>query len=257
MKYIFFILCSFTLVSCAPFYYIPNQLNMPLANEAKDSKIALYTGTGGWGGEASYALNSHMLILANGIYNNFSTIGRNQTFSYDAGGGYYRTLEYNLNLEVIGGIGYGRTDADIKIAPFFSAGGENEEDILHSSYTRCFFQVDLSRTNWKGVVIGYGLRIGAIFPEDFSYRQILSTTHFVGNGGQSPTTIISDNTINSAEIGFFAEPAIQFSKYVGTHTYFHSSIGISYCTNQNMVYGYTSNIITWPLMATLGFTFVF
>jgi len=254
----FYFLFAGLLSSCAPMLYTPNELNMPLARDAKILKTGLYFGIGGFSGEASYTIDSNFLLLANGL----TAIGQNQ-YSFDGGAGYYHAIEDNLNLEVLLEYGYGRADADSKYDILFGEGNATEEDILHGSYTRACFQMDISRTNWKGGIIGFGIRVGSTFPRGFYYREILSTSK-PGTPNQNSTTppppatlILDDNTYHSTTYAILVEPGISFNKKVGKHSFFHTSIGFSLGSGQNMTYGPISNTIYWPVMAALGYTFVF
>jgi|GEM_PF-5761134 len=256
------ILFSTFLTACAPMLYIPNELNMPMLDDSGSARATLHIGSGGIGGEGSYAFSDHFVALADGAYNGLSTIGTYKTFSYDAGGGYHVAWN-DISLEILAGAGYGRADANVAYGVHI---GEKENDILHGSYGRLFLQADLFRTNLKGTTIGYGIRLSYLEPTGFYYHQTLSVRGEkplqpdTSKSGSQPTIypwyVSYEGISNSLSPALLVEPAITFDKKLGKHLYFHSCFGISYCPTA-VTPPAIENQVYWPITMTLGYSYVF
>jgi len=256
-KFGLFALFPICLAACDPAFYVPNQLNMPLASEAKTIKASLYTGTGGVGAEASYTIDSHFVVMASGLSNNLSLLGRNQKFSYDIGGGMYLPVNNLVFVEGLAGLGYGRTDVDV----IYNKSGDindKQEDVMHGSYTRVFAQVDIVRNfELTNDIFGFGIRLSGLAPVGFSYRRFTIISSHASTTQPPPAPmIIEDSTLNHLSNALFIEPALSFNHQIGDHLIFHTSIGISYCLSG---YNWNSqfNTVYWPVMATMGFTFMY
>jgi hypothetical protein len=162
--------------------------------EKGSGKAGLYTGIGGFGAEASYAIDSHVVIMADGMYNNFSSLGTNQTYSINAGAGYFlgnTPTDYKdhvLSFEMLGGFGYGYANADIS---YFRGdlSASTEHDVLKGSYYKFFVQTELVSFH-KNSRFAFGLRVCDINVNDFNYN---ITTSVKRTSPSGPKVYITSN----------------------------------------------------------------
>jgi hypothetical protein len=168
----YFLVCfvSALSVSCTPYLYIPNTLNMPLAGNKGDVKGNLYFGSGGVGVQGSYAADSHLVVIANfavldakgtSIFNSGIKPNTNDNFIADIGAGYFKKISPRGRLELLGGIGYGTANASVieVDGEFFRPANRLE---LQGSFYRMFAQCDIGTVN-ENMEIGFGVRVSSIF----------------------------------------------------------------------------------------------
>jgi hypothetical protein len=229
--YCFFLFIGFLLQSCAPVLYMPGQLNMPMASGSKNGKVALYASSSGWGAEGSYALDSHIVVLADGQYSNSKLIGSNKVYSFNAGLGYFASLNGNddspvtlVSLEFMTGLGYGRADVNISYAKPLDLANARERDILNGYYYRYFAQTDLVIKS-KQIRIGFGIRFCDMMPKEFNYR-IITTVNKTGTSGSS-TYVVSDEKLNTLQNTYAIEPALNIMLKLSGGLYMHTSFCLS------------------------------
>ena len=235
--------------ACTPVLYIPNQLNMPMATKPDVFKGSFYGGTGGLGGHASYAIDSHLVLFANGCINNFVPKASNQIYSYDAGGGYFGEIGENLNIEILGGLGYGRSDANVSNNLAFRTFPTTEKDILHATYERSFLQFDIVKTHRNGNQFGFGVRLAEFSAGSFYYHRILTE-----NRTGYPPYVIEDSTLQTLNSGWLIEPEINFKAKLGAHSFFNTAFGFSVPTIHQNPYSSFSSVFSYFIF-TIGLGF--
>ena len=134
---IFFLLLF---VSCAPVYN-PNNLFMPGLEERGDIATEIYLGSSDLGATAAYALSDNWAVMAGA-----QTRSINENFSeksnfFEGGAIWFKYPESFFHYEVMGGLGYGRTDYFRRYQALFS--GAWHLQYMEADYTRFFLQYNI------------------------------------------------------------------------------------------------------------------
>jgi hypothetical protein len=99
--------------SCAP-AYIPNMVNSPLFSNKGECNASISAGFSGFDPQLSYALTNNVGLILNGSFMNSSSNDGSNDFMkwsiFDAGLGYYHSVEENGRVEVYGGYGFGKVN---------------------------------------------------------------------------------------------------------------------------------------------------
>jgi hypothetical protein len=170
-KYLLFCVIPVLLSGCEPYLfapklYIPNPLNMPLARDKGELKANINYGSAGYNIQGSYATDSHLVILADLTFLNWtgtSGFGRPfldiNSFSGNIGAGYYKKFDKSSRFDALGGIGYGKIDfASISPGEFVVT----DKDELNGHFYRLFAQTNIGTVK-KNIEIGLGLRFNTLF----------------------------------------------------------------------------------------------
>ncbi len=196
--------------SCTPSLYVPPPLNMPLAGNKDEFKGNLFAYSNEFGIQASYAVDSHCVLLtsltgANGrtgtatldVTTYYSTINN---FLGDIGAGYFEKFDQNGRFEVLGGFGYGNANShNVVLDPSANSLFGFAMDNISGNFMHGFGQCDIGLVK-KNFEFGLGLRLSYLTPEaNFQCVPI-------GNTYSPPE--YSDEIGGSA---LFLEPAIMIS----------------------------------------------
>jgi hypothetical protein len=205
-KYFVIVFFSAILTGCAPFMYIPNTLNMPLAGDKGEVKGNLYYGSGGIGIQGSYAADSNFVVLMDmafdskkgttTIFNGFSAFQtRSGNFMGDIGAGYYNKISKGGRFELLGGLGYGTATGSSNTFGDISDGTKAD---LYARFYRLFAQGNIGMVR-KNVEFGFGVRISSIFADGALTQTNLDT--FSNNHPPPVKTIIHTTAV-------FVEPCL-------------------------------------------------
>ncbi len=134
---IFFLLLF---ISCAPVYN-PNNLFMPGLEEKGDLSAEFALGSSDLGATAAFALSDNWAVMAGA-----QTRSINENFSeksnfFEGGAIWFQHPESFFHYEVLGGLGYGRTDYYRRYHSLFS--GTWRLQYMEADYTRFFLQYNI------------------------------------------------------------------------------------------------------------------
>ena len=203
---LFFSICLCN--ACTPQLYVPAPPNMPLAGNKGEFKGDLFLYSNEFGLQASYAVDSHCVVLVNvtgqdartgtTTVNNTNTYySTTANFQGDIGAGYFKKIGQRGRFEAIGGIGYGGSKTQNVIThsllPLILS-----IDNINGNFAHLFAQCDVGYVN-KNIELGLGLR--------FSNLNINGTfqSSYIGSGTTPQyTTQLGGDAL-------FWEPAIMFA----------------------------------------------
>jgi hypothetical protein len=143
---------------------------MPLPSNKGDLKASAYITEGGsYGFQCSYAMDSHIVVLADGAIVNYVMDPFNQPWSDgpyiltdkvnsgDLGVGYYTKFGKYGRFEAIGGLGYGFSQYKMES----DAWGYSKEE-LQSNYFRAFGRADIGIVN-NNAELGFGIGFSSLY----------------------------------------------------------------------------------------------
>ncbi len=156
------------LSSCSSLQEVPNALNMPLAGYKGDTKASLNIGTGGLALQASYAVDSHLVLTSSTKYNFFPqngadndggpiTIFHNE-WQEDIGAGYFFEPFDNSRFEIIGGLGWSSMNYSSSYENIDLAGDSYYNTYFNGNIVHGFIQADGGIVN-RGFSLGLGMRL--------------------------------------------------------------------------------------------------
>jgi len=252
------ILIGSILLSCDPALYTPGQLNMPMADWEHEFRGEVYSGGlangafNGVGGEASYTLDTSLVIFGNGLFIRDTTGGLYTKFSADIGAGLYRHMSHDWYWEALAGMGYGQAQADIAYRPSLELFAENESihGQLRGNYLKPFLQFDLYKIKDR-FEFCFGNRfsyLGAMYIRD---KKFTVTTNPFSN----ITTIDGITTINRLTNPVFYEPSVKFRLWVNSFLSLNTSTTLSLPITNTFTSEF--NGIYWPIVETIGITVQF
>jgi hypothetical protein len=245
VKYGWKIWCICLALCCSawtPYIYLPNTLNMPLPEHKNDLKTVFNAGTDRMFVQASYALDSHVVVLADYTlhHNNINL----NNYSYNVGGGYFSKLTPRYRFEILTGFGEGagnvEMDQYILLGEFrrFS-----DRYFARSDYSRFYLQGDIAR-EFPKVELGFGVRISNLFLNG-NYK-VNRTFRFPFVPSDSTATIENTNFDRSSIL--LMEPG--FSLTAGAHHLrFNFNIGGSFALSPYGIYKTHSDLFEYFYMS--------
>jgi len=164
-----------TFQGCAP-VYVPNAYHVHQLDDSGDFSGGIYTGTNGLDVQAAYALNNSVFVLGAGSFGNsdYSSEDSYQSHRYAEGGvGYFKPFNKFGRFELLGGLGFGSSEASSKYFFF-----EPNEVTAKGNYSRVFIQANNGMER-KHFDIGMALRLAHVSFGEFE------TTSSVYEGSNS------------------------------------------------------------------------
>jgi hypothetical protein len=220
VSYCIFIILIFN--SCTPYLYFPTTPNIPLPEKKHELNFNTGISTGGIYLQGSYALNSHLLVLADyARYGTENTTGYRHFWHCETGLGYFTSISKKFRLEMIGGYARGKVSGYEYQAPFtYTYHFKNIYD-YNNDINRFFIQPDFAYIS-KGkdfcVKAGFSFKTSYLTMENLKYR--IEQTNY------DMTSIYYDSSLNLSNKALYFEPSafIDGSIY---HFDIKAGIGIS------------------------------
>jgi len=140
---LFFVL-AFFIFSCAPIYYVPNAVQVPLFTDQKQIAASVNATDGGVQFDGAYSISKHAMICTSGSFANPADDKDGNGGSgnlIELGGGYYEPITENFVTGVTGLIGFGTMENH-----YPSSGGSVEADLFrwglqpYIGYTSKYFE---------------------------------------------------------------------------------------------------------------------
>lgn len=212
------------LCSCTPYLYLNTPPNMPLAGDKGEFKGNVYFGGEGAGVQASYAVDSHYVVLLDfagqnaqtgtATLNNVTYNSNVSNFQGDIGGGYYQKIGQFGRLEFLGGIGFGAVNTqDLVFNSILPP--DYTLDNVNGGFFHIFAQSDIGLVK-KNFEFGFGVRLSNI-TTTASYE----ADEITGNNSKS---VQYYQSLNGDAL--FVEPSLMFA--VGWRKFkFNASAGFS------------------------------
>lgn len=172
-----FIMTSLALTSCSPKMYIPDMVQMPLAEKQGELKISAYATPEhnfGLGINASYAATKHLLLTAGYMQQglkNFDTSQFSNFYSFsEIGAGYY-TSANKLKWGLLGSAGFGYTHERFHNDAPFSSGPQSKEIFTGEAKFLRLAGVLYIGALQKKCTYGFALRVSnaGYFAYDYTY----------------------------------------------------------------------------------------
>src|ERR1022692_4513145 len=220
---------------------------MPLPAQRHDMKAGISIGHGGLALQASYALDSH-LVLTSGTRWNFNADGytyHNELLE-DIGVGYYKKLGDNTRFEVIGGLGWSTTRFTSLYEVYDLAGNSYYNAYYTGNILHAFTQFD-----WGFVHRKFALALGIRFSE----RDYTGVYEYYSDYNQPYIHIFNDNIYKSGIFDFYVEPGLTASFGSGKLKY-NITLGFSF-NGSGFVFnpGMSSSNPSLPIYLSTGFTY--
>lgn len=200
--------------SCNPPLYIPNTTNTPSLLEKGDSELNFSTGTNGYDGQFSTAINDNIGIMLNTSYaSNIrdSSSNNNKHLFFETGIGYLSLInsdeisedKMNYFYSIFGGYGFGKSEG-MSLYTYWNANDNGHIYSIRGNYSRIFFQPTMGMQN-NIIELMFALR--------FSYVNFNSIERYYNNKWQ----LAEANSTKMSNI--FYEPTVTFkvgSRYFKT-----------------------------------------
>ena len=197
---IFSILVLGVLTACTPNIYIPNATNIPLPNNKNELKVGGGYSEAGYYFEGSYALDSHIVIMADGAgqYTPDTNGAFSQNIFGEIGGGYYSHIGKYGRFEFIGAYGMGNVAANQFLIPFYLGGSKSlRRYIVNNNYNRITLQGDIAFSS-KYAELGLSAKLSYLnMPGVYYHKQDLDTKSYA---------VLDDSSLNISQNEFFFEP---------------------------------------------------
>jgi hypothetical protein len=224
-KYLILALSLFSFQSCLKQLYSPPILNMPLPDSKGEFKGTLYGGTDGMGWQASYSLDSHIVISANASSLQVIRSGFLAPYNtFNISGGYFNHASHGTKYELLGGGGYNIVKYSEHV--YYDALPADEKFILNGSYINLYLQGDVSKQVLKTDELAFGLRVSGLLGMTGSYNYSFDTRF-------SHIDTIAYKIKGGA---LLVEPCIRFATN-WPHFALSTSLGYSFRMVGNDVYG--------------------
>jgi hypothetical protein len=189
------------LTACSPNIYIPSPTNIPLPGNKSELKIGGSLGTAGLNFEGSYAIDTHIVILADYAFNNSTDSNTYSNNNYgEIGGGYYTKFDEHGRFELLGTVGLGSVSAN-QFYKGFNIGGPPplyRYIVSNENYNKFSLQGDIGMTR-KIIEIGFSAKFSFISMPNITY-------HKQDVGYYGGYHVYSDTSLSIANNEFFFEP---------------------------------------------------
>jgi len=240
------ILVLFYSCRTTPVLYYPNALNMPLASEKHELKVTASYGSDGIGFRGSYAVDSHLLIYANGCFigNGWRwKLNNPENTIVGAGVGYYTKFEGHGRLDIMAGAGYLTTNSQTNnhFIEFFSNAPDSNENLhIIAKFFSGSLQANLGYVS-ENVCFGFGLRFTNLY---------LNGNYFATYTDQKTNNFLSQKIIPLKGNSLFVEPGFAIS-YGNKDFKVTADFGLSYQNNGFKIDGFYGPLYSSPFV-TLG-----
>ena len=223
---------ALALAGCSPYIYYPNAPNISLPYTKHDLKLGGGIGTDGLSFQGSYAIDSHVVILAN-----YAGGDLKSNYFGEVACGYYYPIEGWARFDVLGGFGIGKvSDNELRTIGFSF---ENYPPQIHyqinNNFKRAMLQADLGFFN-KNVEGGFSVKLTSVYMSNAFY-EIDTVNHWTGPSKSHFTQIPYQS--------FFFEPAMFFNvgfKHIKLHFCYGGStpIGVQahFWSTSKLSFGY-------------------
>jgi hypothetical protein len=246
---------AFAFSSCSSLQEVPNALNMPLPAQRHDMKASISVGYGGLALQASYAIDSHLVLTSSTQwnYNLLTSVDADggpisayhKELLEDIGVGYYKKLSDYTRFEVIGGLGLSFTRYNSSYESLDLAGDSYYNDYYTGNIIHAFAQAD-----WGFVHRSFALALGIRFSER-DYTGVYENYRDINHGA---TNIYLDNFYKSGIFDFYVEPGLNASFGSGNLKY-NIMLGFSFSTSGFNLNPYILPNVSLPIYLSTGFTY--
>jgi hypothetical protein len=264
-KYFWFFSILLGLSSCRalPYLYVPDNLNMPLPGNKHEIKTTIYAnGNSGYGLQASYAVDSHIVVYADGnkinqsnklVYKiGYQTRNLKSEYNYlivDAGGGYYTHIGKYFRFDATAGLGYGSANATTNNLlidyNFFSrqrAPDTLENLNITAHYFRINAQIDFA-LHTKPFELALGVRFSELLPSGNYCATYSDTSNIIRRQKLMP--------LNQGAL--LIEPGLMMTAGI-KNVKIETQFGLSYQLNGLKVDKYYGDLY-FPYFISMGLTF--
>ena len=251
---------SLVLSSCSSLQEVPNSLNMPLPEKIHEVKTRIDIGTGGLGLQASYAIDSHVVLISSTKWNYAFKSATDQDggpisiyhneWVEDIGVGYFKKLNDKIRFEVMGGLGLSFTKFSSLYENLDLAGDSYYDDYFNGNIIHVFTQADLGIVH-RAFALGIGVRLS-----DRYYTGNYENFQIINQGGFHQFT---DDKYRLNVNTFYVEPGIVASFGRGFLKY-NIIFGLSINTtgfelNPAIAHNEAAWLPLMPIFLSTGFTY--
>ena len=203
---------AFVLWSCTPIIYYPNAPNIPLPGNKNELKAGVGIGLTSKYFEGSYAIDSHLVVLAN-----YYGTDLKRNYFGEIGSGYYYSDYNGFKYDLVGGLGIGKVSDNIFNDEVSWSGKTDKYHYkLNNDYKRIMIQGDMGFF-YKYLESGFSVKAYSIYMGNTHYE--LDTLYSYSKSWVSHYTYIPFQS-------YFFEPAL-FLNIGFKHVKLHLCAGVS------------------------------